>query len=288
MMHSEQFDQVAAALAKAQGDFPTIPRDKLVRVNMKGGGSYTFRYAPLETILEKVRKPLADAGLALVQSIESDQVEGVGTVESVRTTMLHTSGQWFACDVPVFHGAGENRSQAYASGVTYSRRYGVTLLLCVAADEDDDGNGGDQDGQRPDYVRDQGHGRHDDQARRPAPSRTPQRKGQGQRQDHGRGEPQGGPAGGRGDIPVDYGDDALDQRTPEDRLNDALANTDGTPPSVYGDDLTPGQLQMLKARAEGAKLNEAGVRELVGGRITSKNVSGALTLLKEAMQGAMK
>lgn len=149
MQHSDSFAQVAAALAAAQGAFPVIPRDRTVTVTSKrqredgSRASYTFTYAPLSTILEKVRPVLAKHDLALVQSVVADD-KGA---EAVRTMLVHSTGEWFANEIPVFTSGADNASQAYASGLTYARRYGVTTLLVLAADEDDDGNG-NEDGQR--------------------------------------------------------------------------------------------------------------------------------------------
>jgi hypothetical protein len=72
-----------------------------------------------------------------VQSVVTDD-EGA---EFLQTTLFHKSGEWIANQQPLFVPKdAENASQAYASGLTYARRYGVTALLCLAADEDDDGN----------------------------------------------------------------------------------------------------------------------------------------------------
>jgi len=149
MQHSDSFAQVAAALAAAQGAFPVIPRDRTVTVTSRRQredgtrASYQFSYAPLSTILEKVRPALAANGLALAQSVVAN-AEGA---EFIRTMLLHSSGEWLANETPLFTSASDNQSQGYASGMTYARRYGVSAILCIAADDDDDGNG-NEDGQR--------------------------------------------------------------------------------------------------------------------------------------------
>jgi hypothetical protein len=146
MHRSESIAQLAAALAVAQGKFPRIPRDRTVTVrSKKTDTTYTFSYAPLDTILDAVRPQLAANGLALVQGVVMDD-KGA---EYVRTTLLHSSGEWLAHDQPLFSGSADNASQAYASGMTYSRRYGVQALLCLAADDDDDGGGNDEGQRRP-------------------------------------------------------------------------------------------------------------------------------------------
>lgn len=283
MLHSEQFEQVAGALSQAQGQFPTIPRDKLVRVTMKSGGSYTFRYAPLETILAKTRKPLADAGLALVQSIVAEPTSNGGVVELLRSTLMHTSGQWLAVDVPIFHGTGDNKSQAYSSGMTYSRRYCASLILCVSADEDDDdGNGGEQDQARPDFERTEQRGN---------PRQAGGGQGQGPRSPQRRQQrDQHPPADDRFEREHDHGQPPPDEREHDQRTESEGRQVDkgtGELISPYGADLTAGQLQMLTARAGAAKLDDLAVLALCG-PISKANVSDALAKLKTAMQSAMQ
>lgn len=155
MQHSDSIAQVATALAAAQGEFPLIPRDRTVTVRpraRKGQDgqqyqppAYQFSYAPLPTVLEKVRPALAKQGLALTQSVVTINDKGH---EAVRTMLIHSSGEWLANETPLFTAAGDNASQAYSSGMTYARRYGVTALLCIAADDDDDAEGAGEGEQR--------------------------------------------------------------------------------------------------------------------------------------------
>ena len=132
-MADDSINDLAAALAIAQGAFDPVHRSKVVTVTMKSGGKYTFAYAPLEAILSAVVPALSANGLSLTQG-----VIGSENGPYVETTLLHSSGQKISNRVAVFH-SGDG-AQAYGSGLTYARRYGVTLLLCVCADDDDDGN----------------------------------------------------------------------------------------------------------------------------------------------------
>jgi len=120
---------LAEALAKAQAQFSPIHRERTVTVTMKSGGKYTFAYAPLEVILRAVAPSLAKHGLAITQSVIEDCVE---------TTLMHSSGQHLANRIKILN--AEGGPQAYGSALTYARRYGITLLLCVCADDDDDAN----------------------------------------------------------------------------------------------------------------------------------------------------
>lgn len=124
---------IAGALAKAQGEFGAVLRDKTVTVTMKSGGKYTFSYAPLESILHAVKPALSKNGLSLTQAMIVR--EGKDFVE---TTLRHASGECLSNSIPLF--VRDDGPQAYGSALTYARRYGVTLLLCISADDDDDGN----------------------------------------------------------------------------------------------------------------------------------------------------
>ena len=95
MKTSENINELAAALAKAQGEFPPIPKDCTAKVTTKKGGEYTFQYADLETILHTIRPVLAKHQLALSLSPELRANEQ-GGMRAVVTTVLvmHSSGQW--------------------------------------------------------------------------------------------------------------------------------------------------------------------------------------------------
>lgn len=128
-----QYDQIAPALAKAQAEFAEIKRDKTVSVQTRTGGKYTFSYAPLETILHAVMPALNKNGLFLTQAVERS-----GDAEYVRTTLIHTSGQTLFNVTRIM--SKDDGPQAYGSAITYGRRYGISTLLCIAADDDDDAN----------------------------------------------------------------------------------------------------------------------------------------------------
>jgi hypothetical protein len=129
----KQQSQLSAALAKAQAAFSQIHRDKTVKVRMKSGGEYSFSYAPLESILRAVMPALSANGLSLTQSTGT-----VGEKEFVRTQLRHASGECIENNTKVL--VADSGPQAYGSALTYARRYGITLLLCICADDDDDGN----------------------------------------------------------------------------------------------------------------------------------------------------
>lgn len=147
MKHSEQFTAIASALARAAAEFAAIQKNRTVEVKTRTGGSYTFTYATLDGIVNAVRPALSKHELVLVQSVVTEEIthseaDGVRIEreELLETRLIHSSGEWFSNTTPVLVADGENSAQAYGSAITYARRYGITQLLCIVADEDDDGN----------------------------------------------------------------------------------------------------------------------------------------------------
>lgn len=150
---SENIADLATALSKAQGAFPAIDKGKTARVkgeNKKSGEAveFTYAYADLADILQAVRKPLSENGLSIIQPV-------VDTPEQVIlvTRLLHASGQWIESTYPVDM---YEKPQETGSALTYARRYAITALLGIAAEEDDDGaaaQGGTRSSRQPAKAR---------------------------------------------------------------------------------------------------------------------------------------
>lgn len=119
---------LAGALAKAQTQFPAIKRDKKVTVTPKNSAPYSFNYAPLDTILDAVRGPLAANGLAVAQVLDDGDLI---------TMLMHDSGAVLSGRVSL---PAADNIQGLGSAITYLRRYALQAVLGIAAEEDDDGN----------------------------------------------------------------------------------------------------------------------------------------------------
>lgn len=137
-MQSEQINEIAAALAKAQSQIKPPPRNREVTVKTKDGRSYSFAYTTLDELIEAVRAPLTAAGLWFVQTLAN----GDGKYK-LRTMLVHSSGQWIASETPILAGSASN--QEFGSALTYMKRYALAAILGVASDEDDDGNAAEGD-----------------------------------------------------------------------------------------------------------------------------------------------
>jgi hypothetical protein len=121
-----------AALAKAQGAFQPIVKNRDVEITMKSGGRYRFRYADLEEILTKTRPALSANGLALIQTVHEGRLV---------CSLVHADGGSMSStvDMPSARDLGDPKS--FGAAITYLRRYLVTAMLGVAADDDLDEDG---------------------------------------------------------------------------------------------------------------------------------------------------
>lgn len=95
------------------------------------------RYADLEAILTAVEPALAEQGLVITQAVFTNEFGPF-----LRTNLVHAeSGQSITSEVPLLS-KDKNDPQKLGSAITYARRYGITALLSIVADDDDDGNTG--------------------------------------------------------------------------------------------------------------------------------------------------
>jgi hypothetical protein len=132
---SESVAALASALAKAQAELvnPEKSLTATIRTGRAGEGERTFRYAPLSTGLDIVRKTLGQHEIATVQTTAIDQAAGIVNL----TTMLaHASGEWIASDWPVCPVAETATPHRMGAALTYARRYALFTLVGIAGEDD--------------------------------------------------------------------------------------------------------------------------------------------------------
>ena len=124
---SKTVGELAKALAKVQATVQNAKKDAR-NPHLKS------KYADLASVREAVSRPLADQGIAVVQTMEPHGMSGVCVV----TTLMHSSGEWIRgrCFIPVPE--SKNPAQSFGSALTYARRYSLAAIVGIAADEDDD------------------------------------------------------------------------------------------------------------------------------------------------------
>jgi hypothetical protein len=141
---SESIAALAAALAKAQMAL-TNPEKSLtgtVPSSRYDEPGRTFRYAPLSSGLDIVRKALGEQGIATLQTTTIDQ--DIQTV-SLTTLLAHASGEWIASDWPVCALSDMSTPRRMGAALTYARRYALFTLVGIAGEDDLDAP--DLDGQ---------------------------------------------------------------------------------------------------------------------------------------------
>src|SRR5271155_3405881 len=132
---SESIASLAGALAKAQAEL-TNPEKSLVAVirpQSRGEAERSFRYAPLSSGLDIVRKTLGQHEIATVQTTAIDQTAGV---VNLTTVLAHSSGEWIASDWPVCAISETATPHRMGAALTYARRYALFTLVGIAGEDD--------------------------------------------------------------------------------------------------------------------------------------------------------
>src|SRR6516165_6745808 len=132
---SETIGTIAAALAKAQAQLVN-PEKSLVGTIRSDGPSATersFRYAPLSTGLDIVRKTLSQHEIATVQTTSIDEIAGIVRLSTV---LAHASGEWIASDWPVCAISETTAPHRMGAALTYARRYALFTLVGIAGEDD--------------------------------------------------------------------------------------------------------------------------------------------------------
>jgi hypothetical protein len=119
--------KITAALVKAQA---AMTPPKLNRTNPH----YKHKYADLTAVIEAVRKPLNDNGIAFTQ-----QTALIGADFVLLTTLRHISGESIVSEWPL---PPTTSQQQMGSNLTYAKRYSLAAICGVSADEDDDAEAG--------------------------------------------------------------------------------------------------------------------------------------------------
>jgi hypothetical protein len=132
---SETIGTIAAALAKAQAQLinPEKSLTGTVRSDGAGGAERSFRYAPLSSGLDIVRKTLSQHEIATVQTTSIDETCGIVRLSTI---LAHASGEWIASDWPVCGISETAAPHRMGAALTYARRYGLFTLVGIAGEDD--------------------------------------------------------------------------------------------------------------------------------------------------------
>jgi ERF superfamily len=126
---------LATALAKAQIELANPEKSLTGTIEPQSGqgSARQFRYAPLSSGLEIVRKTLGQHEIATVQTTAIDQASGI---VNLTTILAHASGEWIASDWPVCPIAETATPHRMGEALTYARRYALFTLVGIAGEDD--------------------------------------------------------------------------------------------------------------------------------------------------------
>ncbi len=133
MKHSDSIASLAASLVAVHGELRAIGKDST-------NPHFKNKYASLDAIIEAVRPVLHKHGLAVAQGATTPVTNEAGNLVgfAVETMLIHSSGEWMTntAILPL----AKADPQGAGGAMTYGRRYGLSALLALATEEDDDGH----------------------------------------------------------------------------------------------------------------------------------------------------
>lgn len=123
-----------SALSAFQGECPPIQKSKTIK-----SGSYSYSYAPIETIVHTIQPVMSRNGLSI--TIETEFTDNP-PAQTATVTVHHRDGfsRSSIFRAPVDMAASMNLIQKHASAQSYAKRYALMNALgIVTGDDDDDG-----------------------------------------------------------------------------------------------------------------------------------------------------
>src|ERR1700747_700899 len=132
---SESVGALAAALAKAQAEIQNPEKSLTATIvsPFAREAVRSFRYAPLSSGLDLVRKCLGQHEIATVQATAIDSDSGL---IRLTTTLVHASGEWVSSDWPVCRVTETTAPHRRGAALTYARRYALFTLVGIAGEDD--------------------------------------------------------------------------------------------------------------------------------------------------------
>lgn len=120
------------ALAKFQSEIKTISKTK--KVMNKDGQTVRYQYAPLDSIIEQIKKPLTDNGFSYTFDVKNTP----GFMTAI-ATVTHRFGHKETSEfmIPIDTEGYMTAPQKYASALTFAKRYALTNALGISTGDED-------------------------------------------------------------------------------------------------------------------------------------------------------
>lgn len=122
------------ALADFQAKVPIIKKTK--KVLNKDGRTIRYMYAPMDSVIQQIKKPLADNGFSYTWD-SSREEKHIKVVCKLTHIAGHREQSTF--DIPIVESQYMTSPQSYATAQSYAKRYTLLNVLGIGtADEDND------------------------------------------------------------------------------------------------------------------------------------------------------
>jgi len=125
------------ALHEFQRRCPPITRNRTADVATRQGGSFRYRYADLDQVVETIAPILREVGLSYAwdSRVEGDRLSVTCTLRHIEGHSVESS---FVC--PTESRAGMSEAQKYGAALSYGKRQSLVAVLGLSAsDPDTDG-----------------------------------------------------------------------------------------------------------------------------------------------------
>lgn len=120
------------ALSAFQAKCPVIEKKK--KVMNKDGSTIRYKYAPMDSIIEQIQKPLAESSISYTWEVKNEP--GFITAVAIATHILgHSERSEFK--VPIDTEGYMTTPQKYASALTFAKRYSLCNVLGISTGDED-------------------------------------------------------------------------------------------------------------------------------------------------------
>lgn len=124
---SESIVNIAKALVAFNAEIKSIAHDA-------ENPHFRSQYTSLDHMIDETKPVLSKHGLTVMQF-----PGGTGELVTVRTMILHNTGEWIESE-PLTLKPAKLDPQGAGSAITYARRYSYAAALSLSLGDDDDGN----------------------------------------------------------------------------------------------------------------------------------------------------
>jgi hypothetical protein len=136
------------AMAKFQRDCPAIRKTKNAKIQTRGGGWYSYAYAPLDEVMRVILPILGPLGLSVSYRVRHEPDRVMASCR-ISHDMGHAeeSGE---VAMPIVQGDGTGATPAQRVGIatSYAKRYALLAIIGLAPEDDLDGDDGGGSGER--------------------------------------------------------------------------------------------------------------------------------------------